>query len=85
MVRMYFLGPGPLEWGIMDLGTPAIKRCVIVQDPYGRNIPIQGYQEGHDWQIAPDGTVTPSILVHAEPWRNIPEWHEFVKLEGWTP
>lgn len=36
------------------------------------------------WKIADDGSVTPSILCHGNA-RGSCGWHEFVRLEGWSP
>jgi len=82
---------GPLTWGIWEhLADPGeILHLVVVcgADPNFHKAIIAGRPD-HNWQIAPDGTVTPSILI--PPIELIdgtmtPEWHEFVKLEDWKP
>jgi len=76
--------PEPLTWTIwseakqMD-GT--VTRMVVGCDPMGQPFAIQGQRPGHDWNIAADGTVTPSVNI--PPSGNHPGWHDFVKLEGW--
>jgi len=75
--------PDPLTWMRYNVGTPE-ERVVICGDKPGLYAMIRGGKtfggERHDWDIAPDGSVTPSILINAP---HIGEWHEFVKLEGW--
>lgn len=72
--------PDPLTWVRYNPGTPD-ERVVVCGDKQDLCAMIRGIK-GHEWDIAPDGTVTPSIFIRAPP---IGEWHEFVKLEDWIP
>jgi hypothetical protein len=81
----------PLTWGIWELQPDAgtLLHLVVIcgADPNYHKAIIAGRPE-HNWQIAPDGTVTPSVLMPSVKLLDgtmTPEWHEFVKLEGWQP
>jgi hypothetical protein len=70
----------PLTWGIWE--REGGRKMVVIVDSFGRKAAITGRDwDGHNWQISPDGTVTPSIFCHAN--HEGGDWHEFVKLEGW--
>jgi len=81
----------PLTWGIWEHRTSSGDHLHLVvvcgTDPNHHKAIIAG-RPAHNWQIAPDGTVTPSILIPSTKLLDgtmTPEWHEFVKLEGWSP
>lgn len=51
------------------------KKSATLWCPQGH----MGSLEGHD--IAPDGTVTPSVVCPEKAC----DWHKYVRLLGWTP
>src|SRR5208283_2464410 len=69
--------PTPLSWCISTNGHVFI--CGDIEEAAAQ---IRG-KVGHEWQIAADGTVTPSVDIHCGPSMSH-NWHEFVKLEGWV-
>ena len=74
--------PEPLSWTIWNVGMPE-QKVIICGDRTELCAMIKG-NPAQEWDVAPDGTVMPSVLMRGGPgmaW----EWHEFVKLEGWVP
>jgi hypothetical protein len=65
---------------VIPVPTPALRwfsttQGPLISDIYGR----LGSLAHHD--VAADGTVTPSVLMAGG--ALVPEWHEWVVLDGW--